>query len=363
MNTFAILKTKRWFRIIFTLLKIFLVLYIVWNLLLVFLTWPNYWDDKTIDDADLIPVMKEAAAPAENVATYLPIKNDATSAEKIILDKKLTVINNQFYINNQVVEGFALEQFIIDSQPLVTKFEKAASQSLYQCPSSFGQYALTTTLCELGHFRSLAVLTAFHAEYYLSMNDTKRAVRLITSVLNVGHLVVEQETPAPLIEHLVGLAIIGIALNATEAHPELTATLQPIIKKYHISETANGKALQAEYLMNKDIILSGFGSTNTADKKIFDKGAYFMRRNETVNNLAEYERASIKIAVTPCAVVPDTTNETDLLEKYKDSSSILGFFRPNFSGRVFLATILTSLSSVRDKRCELNSQIDKIATK
>ncbi len=361
MNTFATLKTKRWFRILFTLLKIFLVLYILWHVLLLFLTWPNYWDDKTIDDADLIPVMKDAAAPAVNAANYLPIQNDATDLEKSILTKKPEYKDNQFYIEGEIVSGAKLQKFISDSQPLVAKFEKAATLSIYECPLSFNKYSVDTELCQLGSLRDLAALVVFHAEYSFINNDVSKAVALVTSLLKVGHLIVEQENPPALIEQLVGLAIIKFALNSIETHPELKKALRSTIQKFSISDESSVRAIKAEYLTLKSAILLGFTGETETEKYISNQGTYFLRPKETVNNLAEFTRLNIKSVRTPCNETSDYTMLDTLFIKSKESSRLRNFYKPNFFGKILLATILAPLDSIRDSRCEINNRLTIIA--
>lgn len=361
MNTFATLKTKRWFRIVFTFLKILLVLYIVWNLLVSFLTWPNYWDDKTINDADLIPVMKEAVASELNAATYLPIQNDITDFEKSILTKKPEFKDKQFYIEGEIVSGARLQKFILDSQPLVAEFEKAATQSIYECPLSLNKYDVDTEFCQLGTLRSLATLIAFHTEFVLRNNNVSRAGKLTSTLLKVGHLIVEQKNPAAVIEHLVGMAIMGIALDTIEAHPELKKILTSQILEYSVSDESSVRVLRANYLTSKNMILLGFTGEAETEKNIANQGAYFLRPKETVNNLAEFSRLNIKSILIPCNETSNSTIIDELMIKNKESSSLRNFYRPNIMGKILLATVLAPLDSIRDRRCEINNRLTIIA--
>jgi hypothetical protein len=179
-------------------------------------------------------------------------------------------------------------------------------------------------------------------------------------------LVVEQDTPPVLIEYLVGLALYRLGLSVVEMYPAIQNNLQAELKTYLISDDLNGRVMQAEYAILKNSILPALTGQTEVEKKIISEttyfSTYFLRPNETVNDLAQAMRINIAIMSTSCNLVPDTTQADALIEKYQNSLSIIGVLKPNVIGRVLLGTILASLSGVQTHRCEINNQIEALAS-
>ncbi len=384
MNTPVTLKTNRCFRTVSLLLIIFILIGILGYVLYLVLTNSNLWDIETVNDADL-QFEKVISEENENAANFLPVVHGSTQAESKILDSMPVYENRQFYkwvskplSEKELMSDAELLKYIADSTPLVDKFIKASKKSYYHCPLDVYVYPRSET-CYVGTIREVAALVILHAEYALRINDIDRAQVLVTSLFDVGELVLKQKNPISLIDYLVGKSVLDVTITLIESNKDLQKLFQYSINKFTLPNDVLTRPMIAEYhifksgIYQKEILIEqGFG-------EFTENPSYSWRPNTTANLYAEYIRAAIVAYATPCEIEPDYSKlEAMRAEFGKDYELFLsdvseGSFtnfrgdllklkiKPNVIGHLILAQSSQDKSNLRDQRCDLNSRIKKIS--
>jgi hypothetical protein len=337
--------------------KIIGLIVIVLFALNVFFRYPFWWDDATLNDSDLQVSIGEPIPERENAATYIPIQSELPEGEARLLSNIPAYRDGAFYRGDTKVSNSELQKYISDSTPLVSSFEEASKQSAYQCPLSFGQFNPSTPSCKLGTVRQLGVLTLLHAKYYEQIGQIERSVQLVDATLQMGRLVTIQLFGPEIIEGLVGIALTKISLEHIEASVVLKNYYKQKLSKYRLADDVFTIMMKHEYQMFKESLY------NTSPyQSLAGRGTYLMQPNQTFNLLAEITRQTSNTISTPCNQTSDKTKLDGLLLDLQNTMSPLGFVKQNFLGRVFVSTVAADLSSLRDSRCDINTQIEALSS-
>ncbi len=354
----AIQPKKRWSwtkRIFVTLAILGLIVLALWQ----YIHLPNYWDDKAISDADLMLVIPPPAPVKDNAATYIAIQNNLSESDDDILNRIPVYKDGTFSLNGVRLDTATVRAYVAESRALADDFVTASKQKVYQCPLTYGQNSFYNKPCSFLALRTYGDLTAFHARYHVSIGDYNMASAYTESLLRFGSLVANQDVPFALIEHLIGVALYGFALDILETNPKLVAFMQKRLPNYRISAEAQVNTFKSEYLSLKETILDGMVVTDS-NGRIFS--SYYHQPNRTINTLAEMWRINIKNVSTVCGTQIDDS-EFKAYEATRKNETIFSYaLKPNFTGRQLIYTVMASLGNVRDKRCEVNNRLEALAS-
>jgi hypothetical protein len=357
MNTTATpMSKKKWSwskRFFITLGAIGLLICAVWQ----YTHWPNYWDDATINDADLL-VVPPPAPEKNNAATYIAIQNDLTKNDQEILDRTPIYKEKAFYSSDNLrLSDTAVRAYVTESRVLVQAFVTASKQNVYQCPLSHGQNSFKTDTCNLGVLREYAELAAFHAQYALSINDYGAATLYTESILRFGKLVVNQEMPFGQIDYMVGAAIYRTALDILESSPVLVKMMQGTLMGYEIPSDAPVVAMKSEYRSRKGIVLEFM---EAKDSETGHRSTYFHQPYRTINIMADLFRIDIKNLAIDCAVPIDNSAFETHLNKNSFEVTFSSLVKPNRTGRMYLKMLMSPAASSRGLHCEINTRLEAL---
>jgi len=174
----------------------------------------------------------------------------------------------------------------------------------------------------------------------------------------LGALVVQRPAPGgPLIETLIGMALITQSLDTLEKSVSLQAKLAPVIANFKLKDDMAVLTIKYEYQSFKNTVL-----IMNNGQAFAGQGTYLTQPNQTVNRYAELMRQNVKASLTPCNQVLDSAvRDQQLITMRKEASSFPGILKPNLIGRILISTVASSVT-LHKPRCEVNERIDALSS-
>jgi len=354
----AVRAAKKWSwpkRILVSLLILGAFLFLLWQ----YIHLPNYWDDAEINDADLMMVIPPLAPAVDNAATYTSIQGNISDSDADILGRVPVYEEGVFIRDGEVMSDTVLRAYAVESRVLADDFVTGSKARVYQCPLSHGKNSYYSESCSLMVLRQYGMLVAFQAQYYAVIGDYERASVYADSLLRFGSLVANQAVPFALIDFFVGTALSEQGLSILENNPSLVPLVKGRLVTYQISDEALVNAFKSEYQSIKGLVIDGMVVTND-DGTVFS--TYYHQPYRTINTIAEMWRENIRNVSTECGTVIDNS-KWDAYEEARINESALGYLlKPNYTGRVLIYSVMASAGTIREKRCDINSRLDALAS-
>jgi hypothetical protein len=252
---------------------------------------------------------------------------------------------------------------IIDELPVATDrtitdaFITASKLPGYQCPTVVNKYSATAQVCPLNDLRTVAYLVADRSKSSLLAGDIADAMESALAIVRVANQLAV--SPGLLTEELVSMALYSIALDTLdqlvdELSPAQNYQVAKILQQYSPDSTTLMNAYRVEYMISKNMIGQvGAGSGPFGSGESL--GPYRWQPNRTTNELADWYRLVLGI---------EPASNTEIQEELETIASIspLVVVQPNSIGKMLLAVILGSTSSITARHNQLEQRYSDLLT-
>ncbi len=270
-----------------------------------------------------------------------------------------------------IIEGKDWNEYLVqeiadrNSQAL-EYFAEAARKPKFQIPAYAdpSKITISTVLPSLNNARRMGQISALRAIYLSRFGKSKEAMDEAMNAVRVGQKI--QDSQAPLVEYLAAMSMKNAGLKTVQriialsrlSNEELNQVNQEL-SQFYKNEDGLVTALKSEYRIQSqevDSIASGSGeglalvageNGNTASIAKKAGNNFYFHPNETKAIFAEYARAGIKNADKLCGEVGNTD-----VRRLAPVSPFKLYITENAIGKILHDTVVFSLSSVNNKKCE-----------
>ena len=310
------------------------------------------WDNKTVEDADLlVATSSPLPSPETNAYTYVTKLLPLTANEKKAAEQAENILHGEnIKLNKSVV--VAESKYIVDSSKrLIPLFLQAAQQNTFHCLKD-------TCASTVSEYQDIHDLILIHAFYAAKQGDIVRASDLLKAAVHFGFIFGTQEnSQGTLITFLVGERMVTDSLDISQlvrisefmSKEEFEANIYP--------QDFYATVRKRMYADDKLLLLQSFG------KNIQQR--YWFLPNKTVNTLAAFAREEIQILGGACTGSIDITRAAALDQKIadiKEGVNLLSSVFPNIRGNMQLSILFAGQSHiVHLKICEHNTRISNMA--
>jgi hypothetical protein len=307
-------------------------------------------DDSQLNDSDLVLDRIEILKESENAHYSFPVIDDFSEQQKQQYESALA-----FAKKPEVGESFDSVEAIDhlkNVENITDSFIEASDKRAYQCPSVTNEYGAATLLCSLNSIRDLAVLMSMRAGVEAELGNSDQAIETSMAIVRMGSLLSNAEQPIT-IEYLVGIALLSIGMDSLDKVLEQSSstTIEKLeraaseLEGYKLDGSSFATSLQRNYMSMKE------------DMKPFENFAgYVYHHNKTTNDLVEYTRKQITVAVAGCGTDYSNTYEqlNTYVEEEKKELGVVLLISPNSIGEILNSVVISSAMIFRERECELN---------
>lgn len=328
-------------------------------------------DQRSVDDADLAPVILTPLPPEENVYSVLPIPRHLSPEEKLVFDRALDEMPQEGIMTLSPQDQWG---WINMTQPLVDRFTLAVRASEYQCSDNLNDFSPNASLCPLNDFRQIASIVQKHASYATEAGDYDVAAAYIGSLYRFGDALASNQQ-GHLIENLVAIAIFGMAneslsalLDASEDGRLISAdsrrALREVLEEHHPLPEHLASAPVMDYQMIK-FTLQNSEQLPEADEPFFNDfsmyqipPSYVWHPNRTLNEFAEVARLQRDNYLAPCGDDTYARELEAMVNEAIDQPLLMTILSPNGVGNVLKRVVIASLNNAKGTVCETQVQTE-----
>ena len=253
-------------------------------------------------------------------------------------------------VNSLEKKESQIEVALKDNETALNYFDQAALKLKYQDPSLVDPQKVTfdsPISNSLTEIRKLAKLKVLYADKLATSGKQDEAVSEALKTVKVGQLL--NSSQSNLITWLVGVAI---EKDGWEEIEKINPSFKVKSSAVSISQSQIGlnAALRMEYVMGVSVL------NKIVDEYRYDKDiantirfGYYYKPNKTHNLLAENYRLTIQSVNKSCEsfILPIVKSGGE------DKQNLI--FEENAIGKIINSIIITSLTSTKDKECEIEA--------
>jgi hypothetical protein len=328
-------------------------------------------DQRSVDDADLEPVILTPIPLEENVYSVLPIPRNLGPEEKLAFDRALDEMPQEGIMTLSPQDQW---DWINMTQPLVDQFSLAVRASEYQCSDNLNDFSPNARLCPLNNFRQIASIVQEHAYYASEAGDYAAAAAYTGSLYQFGDALASNQQ-GHLIEKLVAIAIFGMAnesLSALLAASEDGRIISDDSKRA-LRETLEEHHPRPEHLVSAPVMdyqnikftLLHPEQLPEADEPFSNDftmyqipSSYIWHPNRTLNEFAEVARLQRNNYLASCDNDTYARELEVMVDEAIDQPLIITMLSPNGVGNILKRVVVASVNDVKETVCETQVQTE-----
>jgi len=324
-------------------------------------------DNKTLNDAHVLPTDQSIVADADNAYLALILKEEMTTVELAAL-KKVSALHKDLISGEKIVNPSELHSVVTETKRISDAFIGASKLSSIQCPSYVNKMNLPVGGCELNTIRDTALLLYLRMIDGVNQGDYQDAVTASVAIVNFSHHFEQMSTNVSLIEYLVSSVVRKVGYDAIEyilseiekLHnqglieqsivDEIKIAIRSALEKTKPDANALVNSWQVEYESLKQA--SGFPMDVPSN--------YFWHPNRTLQNFADIIGLRIKHQLQVCGSVEEKLSLQILestMSKYVEKETIYSYlFKPNAIGEILNSVVIPSESEYKSQYCTIEQR-------